>query len=733
MGEKYTMLRKPLYSRRISVLFILTLFLSVSLQAQTSIFTYQGRLSDNSLDAQGTYQMQFSLYDMAAGGTQIGSTIENTMVEAVNGVFTVQLDFGSTAFDGTDRFLEIAVCKTTCPTYTTLNTRQQITSAPYAVKALNAGNADTATTAANADQLDGVAADQYIQEGDSRLTDDRNPTPGSPNYVQNTTTVQTSSNFNIDGTGRADIFNAKTQFNLNGNRFLSSDNVSNTFAGVGAGASNTPGTPVTSSGKDNSFFGQYAGQDNTSGGTNSFFGQNAGPNNKTGDDNSFFGKGSGLLNELGDRNSFFGMGAGLNNLTGNNNSFFGVYAGLDNKFGSNISIFGRSANVGSDDLSFATAIGALAIVTSNNTIQLGRNGSDVVRIGKLGAVSGTFLCFNSSKELASCSSSPLTNANSFIANQAGEQSSSKFHIDGTGTAGIFDADTQFRLGGNNILNFAATNILQLGRDGTDVIRIGTLGAASGTFLCFNSNKELAACTSNPTTGSFIANQTTEQTSSNFNISGTGTADIFNAKTKVGIGTPSPENRLHVVHPAISGNVWGIRIENESQSSNISGMRVSDNGFFEISNNIGAVTPNFARLDSGGNWTAVSDVRLKQNIFPASGLLDKVLALRPVSYTFINQPNLKQIGLLAQEVESVLPEFVTNGGAEESLRTMNYSQLSVVAIGAIQEQQTQLEKLQDDNKELQTQVKQQQTVIDGLLKLICADKPDADVCTEVKNR
>jgi hypothetical protein len=66
---------------------------------------------------------------------------------------------------------------------------------------LNASNADAATNATNASQLGGVAANQFVQTNDSRLLDARNPLPNSANYIQNTTSQQSSSNFNISGNG----------------------------------------------------------------------------------------------------------------------------------------------------------------------------------------------------------------------------------------------------------------------------------------------------------------------------------------------------------------------------------------------------------------------------------------------------------------------------------------------------------------------------------------------------
>src|SRR5207253_1231003 len=102
---------------------------------------------------------------------------------------------------------------------------------------------------------------------DTRLSDARAPLPGSGSYIQNTTAQQPSSNFAIDGTGSANILSATTQFNIGGNRILSTPGSNtNLFAGIQAGG-------AAGGGIDNSFFGNGAGFRN-SGSDNSFFGQN---------------------------------------------------------------------------------------------------------------------------------------------------------------------------------------------------------------------------------------------------------------------------------------------------------------------------------------------------------------------------------------------------------------------------------------------------------------------------
>ena len=178
---------------------------------QAASFTYQGRLQDGGTNANGSYDFQFTLWDAASGGTQQPQpnpvTVTRTSVAVANGTFTVQLDFGSSGFPGSDRFLEIRVRPGGGSGFTILEPRQPITATPYAVRSASAASADTATTATsaasatNSSQLGGVAAGNYVQTNDSRLSDFRPPTSGSSNYLQNTTSPQASSNFNISGNG----------------------------------------------------------------------------------------------------------------------------------------------------------------------------------------------------------------------------------------------------------------------------------------------------------------------------------------------------------------------------------------------------------------------------------------------------------------------------------------------------------------------------------------------------
>lgn len=243
---------KLIFIRRISYCFLTLIFIAGSIFAQTTEFTYQGRLLSGSLPANGNHDFEFRLFADASGNMQVGSAITLTNVNVNNGVFSVRLDFGN-QFPGANRFLGIRVRQSGQEFFTVLTPRQSITSAPYSIKSLNAENAINST---NALLLNGLPANQFVLTGDGRLSDARNPLPNSPNYIQNRTTQQTLSNFNIRGNGTVggtfsgNIVNAAAQIGIgtttpaasfhlrinNGNVLAGNAGCNPGFVGLGFGA-----------------------------------------------------------------------------------------------------------------------------------------------------------------------------------------------------------------------------------------------------------------------------------------------------------------------------------------------------------------------------------------------------------------------------------------------------------------------------------------------------------------
>jgi hypothetical protein len=96
-------------------------------------FTYQGYLEDGAVPAEGSFDLQFLLFDDAVVGTQVGVTVTVNDLPIFDGFFNVELDFGTSAFGGGARWLEIGVRPgASVGAYTTLSPRQELTPAPYA-------------------------------------------------------------------------------------------------------------------------------------------------------------------------------------------------------------------------------------------------------------------------------------------------------------------------------------------------------------------------------------------------------------------------------------------------------------------------------------------------------------------------------------------------------------------------------------------------------------------------
>ena len=335
--------------------FLMMLFIFQTSEGSGQNFpvTIQGSLKDGSAPANGSYDIKCAFYWVESGGAFVAN-FTFTSIPVTNGIFTIKLANANITFADplTALWAEYSVRPAgSAVAYTTLSPRQRVSFAPFAI------------TAYGASTLGGTLASEFVQTSDPRMSDARNPIPGSASYIQNGQTAQTG-NFNISGTGSATVLNA-TQFNLGGIKMLSNGGLlDNLFLGLGAGQSTT--------GPANAFFGTNAGRDNTSGLGNAFFGWQTGRSNTTGIDNSFFGASPGASNTTGNNNSFFGRQSGALNTTGNNNSAFGYYSLFNNTIGANNSTLGfdagRSITTGSRNTFVGTSSGPSSTTESNNTL-----------------------------------------------------------------------------------------------------------------------------------------------------------------------------------------------------------------------------------------------------------------------------------------------------------------------------------------------------------------------------
>jgi hypothetical protein len=107
--------------------------------------------------------------------------------------------------------------------------------------------------------------------------------------------------------------------------------------------------------------------------------------------------------------------------------------------------------------------------------------------------------------------------------------------------------------------------------------------------------------------------------------------------------------------------------------------------------------NLMTLDSSGSLTAVgnvtaySDIRVKDNVEEIGNALDKLSQVRGVTYTRtdLDDKERKYAGVIAQEIEQVLPEAVFDNG---KVKAVDYNATIALLIEAVKEQQGQINEL-----------------------------------------
>ena len=490
----------------------------LSISGQSTAFSYQGQLSELGVKVTGTRIFRFTLFD------ENGVAIPGAMVEQnlpVNaGSFSTTLDFGSVVFPGANRTVEIAIKVNVADPYTVLSPKQPILATPYAIRSYSS------LTAANANQLGGLSASQFVQQD------------GGGN-------VSIAGGLTVTGSLSLSTVNATTQYNFQGNRFLTANPVSqslslgltsgstaanfNTFVGAAAGSTNTTGVA-------NSFFGYSSGAANIDGQRNSFFGSRSGMNNTTGSFNVFIGQDAGFNNTVGSsntvvgasgaggccgfvmtgsNNSLFGSGAGSEVTSGTNNSFFGQLSGGSNTDGANNSFFGSRSgfkNTASDNAFFGSSAG------TNNT-----TGDRNAFFGINSGFSTTTGCCNSFFGNSSGAGNTTGFGNAFFGGSAGVANTVGFSNTYYGDL----AGASLSSGNNNTIIGKSSGLSIL--TGNDIMLAG--GNASGA----NNLTNATAIGAN----SFVGSSNSMVLGSINGVNGSV------ADTNVGIGTISPLTRFQV--------------------------------------------------------------------------------------------------------------------------------------------------------------------------------------------
>ncbi len=141
-------------------------------------FSYQGQLKKDGGLVNGTCDFEFSLWNQVGtgtpptGGTQIGGTQSKSGVTVTDGLFTVSLDFGSTAFNGEARYLQTAVQCAGDSGFNALSPRQTLYAALYTLGlkpgAIISNTEGTILTIQNRGSVAGVSG-IYVDVGEPEL------------------------------------------------------------------------------------------------------------------------------------------------------------------------------------------------------------------------------------------------------------------------------------------------------------------------------------------------------------------------------------------------------------------------------------------------------------------------------------------------------------------------------------------------------------------------------------
>jgi hypothetical protein len=95
-------------------------------------------------------------------------------------------------------------------------------------------------------------------------------------------------------------------------------------------------------------------------------------------------------------------------------------------------------------------------------------------------------------------------------------------------------------------------------------------------------------------------------------------------------------------------------------------------------------------------TAFSDARLKENVETIDNALDKVCAMRGVTFNRIdNEDGGRQMGVIAQEVQDIVPEVVKTNDDEDKTLSVSYGNMVGVLIEAIKELKEEIKELKGE--------------------------------------
>jgi hypothetical protein len=177
--------------------------------------------------------------------------------------------------------------------------------------------------------------------------------------------------------------------------------------------------------------------------------------------------------------------------------------------------------------------------------------------------------------------------------------------------------------------------------------------------------------------------------------------VNNAFTIYKNGVAEIADSLHTGGNINIGNGIGSRIylgNTMMQSGGPSILRMDTNirPFEDNSYDLGSSGKRWKDIFATNGVIQTSDKRLKKNILPISYGLSTILQLDVVDYHWLNEKDTdkKHLGLIAQELNEIIPEVVETPENDNEYMGVKYAELVPVLIKSIQEQQNLIQKLEE---------------------------------------
>jgi hypothetical protein len=276
----------------------------------------------------------------------------------------------------------------------------------------------------------------------------------------------------------------------------------------------------------------------------------------------------------------------------------------------------------------------------------------------------------------------FSNFNQLVVGSSGEQgitivtgtasSGTLAFADGTTGADAYRGYVQYQHGSTNALVFATDGSERFRCDSSGRLLVGTSSASLGQVVIYKTGSGLQAAEPQLT----VQNNQTDGSSAdgpgiNFanasgpvaNIGSSGNGVIFFANRSSTAG--SWAERMRIASDATimfqcttrpnSGNVNGIFFDTNIITIGSTTTAGQDRMRFETpSGRVGSISTN----GSSTAYNTSSDYRLKENVIPLTGAIDRVNQLQPSQFNFIADPDRTVDGFIAHEAQAVVPECVT---------------------------------------------------------------------------